>query len=128
MIDSEDLLIKIFKMLGKQDAADLAFIKDDNIVSYCQKLMKIQKAGGRIDSKFTNVKPELRTILKVLCDFNPERRMSAKQVLSNKLFDDIRNVKQEEDAPFEVNMDLELPGCYDYETFVDNVTVKTFIN
>lgn len=89
-------------MLGKQDNSDLAFIKDENIVSYCQKLMKIQKAGGRIDAKFTNIKPDLRNILKQLCDFNPERRMSAKDVLKNKIFDDIRNVKQEEDAPFEV--------------------------
>jgi hypothetical protein len=44
LIDSEDLLIKIFQVLGTQSDQTLTFLEDSNIFDYCKKLMPTKAA------------------------------------------------------------------------------------
>jgi len=81
----------------------------------------------QIDVKFTRLSVELRTILKRMLDFNPFDRQSAKDLITNKYFENIRNAAQEEDADFEIKLQVDEEDCFDYEELIDNVPVKTYV-
>lgn len=99
LIDSEDLLIKIFQILGTQTEQTLTFIEDSNIYDYCKKLMP-DKASEQFDKKFSTMSKELRSLLKKMLFMSPDKRLSAKELIKSPYFDSIRNKDQEEDADF----------------------------
>lgn len=115
VVDSEDQMFRIFKFIGKQSNDQLSFIKEDNITMYCKSLMKGHKPQTRVDSKFSSISQEYRDILLQMIVFNPEHRLSAKELLKNPIFDEIRFLPQEEDAEIPVIMPFEQDGCYDYD-------------
>lgn len=59
--------------------------------------------GETFDSlkdKFDQSSPEITDLLKALLEFNHHFRLSTKECLKNKMFDDIRNEELEKGAPF----------------------------
>lgn len=66
-------------------------------------------------------------VLKSMLSFNPQLRVDAKQLLSNHIFDGIRNARQEQDAIRTILMPFEQKWSYDYENYKDNVPVEQFV-
>jgi serine/threonine protein kinase len=60
----------------------------------------------KVDIKdlYPNNNPELIKILCQMLEFNPYFRPSAKQLLKNKLFDEIRNPNNEKRAEFKIKI------------------------
>ena len=50
-----------------------------------------------------------------MLEFNPHFRLSAKEALSSKVFDSIRNTHFEKPCPIKINMKYQKPGVYDYD-------------
>ena len=48
-------------------------------------------------------------------EFNPFFRQSARELLKNAYFDDIRILKNEMHAPFKLKLDIDADGSFDYE-------------
>lgn len=79
----------MFEILGKQNDRQLSFIMDDTIKKYALKLMP--DCDYVIDKKFSLLSKELRLILKQMLNFNPNERLSARDLINNSYFESIRN-------------------------------------
>jgi serine/threonine protein kinase len=79
----------MFEILGKQNDRQLSFIMDDTIKKYALKLMP--DCDYVIDKKFSLLSKELRLILKQMLNFNPNERLSARELINNSYFESIRN-------------------------------------
>ena len=56
--------------------------------------------------------------------FNPDKRMSAKNLLFNPIFDEIRNTTQEVDAEHVISIPFDGDGMYDYDKFEDKIPLE----
>ena len=57
--------------------------------------MAIARGGKPIDTIFQNYSTEIRNILSEMLNMDPEKRLSAQTLLKKKIFDSVRNAKQE---------------------------------
>ena len=91
-ISENDQYIKIFERLGEVQERDFSFFTDDSAYEYTQQILSQVKGkkGFTISSQFMNCNEQFQEILQSLLEFNPYFRSSAKQILSNPFFDDIR--------------------------------------
>ena len=57
-----------------------------------------------------------------LLQFNPHKRLSVEECLKMEIFDDIRldNLENETTDVF-INLEIDKPGAYDWDTFTDKV-------
>jgi hypothetical protein len=55
-----------------------------------------------------------------MLSFNPEKRLSAEQLLKNKIFDPIRLPLLEKPSPYKVNCNIDIIDLFDYESFEQN--------
>ena len=51
-----------------------------------------------------------------MLEFNPYFRVSAKEALSNKYFDDIRIQMNEVSAPYKLKFDIDADDAFDYDS------------
>ena len=63
-----------------------------------------------------HISPELKAILKSMLEFNPYFRASAKEVLQNKYFDDIRIPMNEGNAPYKLKFEIDADNAFDYDS------------
>ena len=56
--------------------------------------------------------------------FNPNKRLSANQLLKHKLFDKIRVQDLEEGAPHKINLKVDQQNAFNYETSEDLLFTK----
>lgn len=62
--------------------------------------------------------------MKQFVTFNPEHRQSAAEILKDPIFDSLRNAEQEVTSTKNVFIPHDEAGAYDYEEFVDNVSLE----
>jgi len=58
---------------------------------------------------------------------NPDERRTAADLIKLPVFDSLRNAHQEVTASASVVLPLEEDGMYDYENFVENVSIQKFV-
>lgn len=56
-----------------------------------------------------------------LLQFNPNKRITAEECLTNKIFDPIRVPELEKPAPFKIKLDIDGIEAYDYDNIIDMV-------
>ena len=54
-------------------------------------------------------------ILEDMLQFNPHFRSHPGDLLKNSVFDNIRNPEQEKAAPFQIKLEIDEAGAFDYE-------------
>lgn len=82
-------------MLGKASEEDLCFLADENAHDYVSKLQANMTLKPKLLSYFPHADPEILKVLKGLLEFNPHFRMTAKEALKSKFFDNVRHVGTE---------------------------------
>lgn len=95
LLSSKDHLNLIISTLGNPDEADLSFLSDEKAIDYVNKLVK-QKKKCQLSQLFPASNPELIKLLKGMLEFNPHLRLTAKEALKFKVFDDIRSPHYEQ--------------------------------
>mmetsp|Transcript_34686 Transcript_34686/g.53173 ORF Transcript_34686/g.53173 Transcript_34686/m.53173 type:complete len:96 (+) Transcript_34686:1095-1382(+) len=68
----------------------------------------------KFDLEFPGVQPELTKLLEQCLEFNPYFRSSAEELLKNKIFDKIRDVKMEAPASSPCVLPIDEDGEFDY--------------
>ena len=54
-------------------------------------------------------------ILEEMLQFNPDFRSNARHLINNKVFDSIRQPEQEEDAPYQIQLEIDGADSFDYD-------------
>lgn len=89
-------------MLGNVDEEDMSFLGDDNALDYVKRMQKPLSGKSKLRQLFPNTDPELFKILKGLLEFNPHLRLTAKQALQSRLFDDMRSPEYERPSSIKI--------------------------
>ena len=119
-LDRKDQLIQILKVLGSTTEDDLSFLADKNAYDYVCKIEKSMKFKPKLLSLFPNADPEILRVLRGLLEFNPHLRMSAKDALKSKYFDNIRHPEAEKACAKKIKQPYNEPGVFDYEAFSEH--------
>ena len=69
---------------------------------------------------YSGANPELIKLLKGMLEFNPHLRLTAKDALKFKLFDDIRSPHYEQACDVKIHQKINEPDVFDYDTLVNN--------
>ena len=107
----------ILRKIGKLNKYDLSFIRSKDALEYVQpnNIGSSEHPFSFLD-KLKHISPEMRGILKSMLEFNPYFRVSAKEALGNKYFDDIRIPMNEGTAPYKLKFDIDTDDAFDYDT------------
>ena len=98
-----DQLNKIFDVIGTpQDLEDLAFIKDEQGIKYIKSFPFKEKLD--LGDKYPGTDERGIELLSKMLEFNPNKRISASEILSDSYFDDIRIPEQEDFEPIEIDL------------------------
>jgi len=116
-------MIKILKVLGKQDEKEMSFILEDSVKSYCNTIQKEVKENT-FDNKLSTISTPLRDVVKKMLTFNPNERQSAENLLEHTAFNSIRNKNQEVNACTTVKLPFDAQGMYDYDNFEDKISLS----
>lgn len=118
-LSSRDHLNLILSTLGTPDETDLSYLSDEKAIDYVNKLVK-QKKKCQLSSLFPTANPELIKLLKGMLEFNPHLRLTAREALKFKLFDDIRSPHYEQACDTQIVQKINEPDVFDYDTLVNN--------
>lgn len=88
-------------MLGD---VDTSFIVDEEGKAYCKELQKGLDPDDQTSIKelFPNSSPNVVELIEQMLEFNPEKRLTARQLLSNQIFNSMRVKKMEKGAPYRI--------------------------
>lgn len=90
VVHINDQLIKILEFSGPLSLNQLSFIKDKEIMQYVCNL-QTQVSYKQVLQQIRHINnPKIIQLLLEMLQFNPEKRLSASELLKNSLFDDIR--------------------------------------
>ena len=79
-------------MVGPLNSADLSFISDEHADHYVRQLQhSSQNKNSKLQKLFPETDPELLKILYGLLEFNPYFRLTSKEALKSKIFDEFRD-------------------------------------
>ena len=80
------------KKVGMPSEQDRSFITNQDAMEYIETFIdqSDNAKSHNLESIFPNVSSDLLDLLKGLLEFNPHFRLTAKQALQSKVFDDIR--------------------------------------
>jgi serine/threonine protein kinase len=87
-----------------QTSIDLSNVVLKDTSDYVSSVHDKVKANVGIKDLYPNNNPELVKLLSQMLEFNPYFRPSAKQLLKNKIFDEIRNLDNEKRADFKIKI------------------------
>ena len=110
----------IIQLLDNVDEDDLSFLSDEFALGYVKKIQTTPTCSATLKHVFAHSDPELFKILKGLLAFNPHLRLTAKQALKSKLFDDIRSPEYERPSSIKIHQKINDVGVFDYDNFVKN--------
>lgn len=102
VLSKKDQLKLIVEVLDKDQPEDMSFITFEKAAKYYEQMKTSKCAKNKISlgSMFPDAQPYLIHLLKQMLEINPWFRPSAKQLLANPVFDEIRNPTIELDSPF----------------------------
>lgn len=100
----------------------MSFLNDEEQVEYIKDIVSNIPKFEDFSDKFLKTDPALQNILKQMLEFNPYFRPSAKQLLQNPIFDDLRQKNNENAAPFKIKLffDKNSLACDHSNSKVDN--------
>lgn len=124
-VESKDQLIIIIKMLGGLDNQDTSFLTDDDIIRHVQEL-NVPKRRSRLRELFPDVDHRLLDLLTSMLEFNPYLRITARDALKNKIFDQIRRPFFEQPCNSPLKHELEDLDQYDYDECQGMLTITDF--
>ena len=109
VIEEGDQMVKICERLNIDLKHDLTFLTEENQQMYIIELIKQSKAKNKrsLDKKFPYSSDELINILEQMLQFNPYNRPTAKELLKNEIFNEIRNETLEQPAPIQIIVDID---------------------
>jgi len=105
--ESLDQFEAICAVLGKPDIKDLDFIECEETRKYAR-IMGDSYGKGSLDKMFPHFNSDAIDLLKKMLTFNPNYRITAKEALCHKYFEEIRNQKSEIEAEEEILIDTEI--------------------
>lgn len=117
-ISENDQFIKILEVLGQRSDEDLSYLTDQNSFIYTNQVQGQLKGQG-LAQRFKPAAAEAVELLEAMLEFNPYFRASAIELIRHKWFDDIRNKKVENGAPFQIHLKCDQMDAYDYTHFQD---------
>lgn len=112
-ISENDQLIKIFDQLGQLDGNDFSFLSDKTAIEYAEQVSS-QRKGQTLSKRFSESSSEIVEILEALLEFNQQFRVSAKELLKHKIFDDIRVERLERGAPYQIHLLCDAMDSFNY--------------
>lgn len=119
-ISENDQLIKIIDRVGGDlSKEDLSFLSDDTAIEYAQQVSS-QRKGSSLSRRFSESSSETVEMLQAMLEFNHQFRLSAKELLKNKMFDDIRVERLERGAPYQIHLLCDGMDAFDYSTDKDH--------
>ncbi len=100
--------------MGDQNEEDTSFVTDVSAISYIHTLeSKLNKI--EFQKEFMHTSSDILAILEDLLQFNPHFRSKPSELLKNKVFNRIRNPAFEKPAPFQIFLDIDRPGSFNYD-------------
>lgn len=90
--------------------------------------MMPEEGVNMINMIFKDFSKGLRKLLKQMLIFNPNERLSAKDLISSPYFDSCRNLSQEQDAEFEIKVAVDEENAFNYSTFQDTFSIDDYKN
>lgn len=114
IVSKNDQLKVVLDILGDLDECDTSFISDESASKYVKSLnSSIQKIDFK--REFPATTKEVLDIIEDTLQFNPHFRSRAGDLLKNKVFDSIRNPLLEQAAPYQINLEIDQTGSFDYD-------------
>ena len=98
-ISENDQLIKILEKVSDLQKNDFSFLSDNTAIEYAEQV-SAQRKGNSLGQRFSESSSTIVDILESLLEFNHQYRVSAKELLTHKIFDDIRVTRLERGAPY----------------------------
>ena len=113
IVSKNDQLRVILQILGYQTDEDASFISGRSSQDY---LTTLQSTETKINFtlEYPKTHERLCNTLDSMLQFNPYFRGTASDLLKNKIFDNIRDPKMEEPAPFKIVLEYDEANCFDY--------------
>ena len=107
-VSQNDQLLKILRILGKQDKKDYDFIKDEKIKVYFETLNgSVKSKDNTIDALFPHISSDIKALLKEMLVLDPTQRPSAAALLKSPLFDSIRKSSLETSVDFTAQLKID---------------------
>mmetsp|Transcript_56716 Transcript_56716/g.175888 ORF Transcript_56716/g.175888 Transcript_56716/m.175888 type:complete len:419 (-) Transcript_56716:129-1385(-) len=101
----QDMLNKIFDVIGTPSDADIEQLDRDDAKRYIQCFSK--RAGEGLATKFPVVDGSSVEVLEKMLRFSPRERIAVNEALEHRIFTDIREPEKESVAPAKVVLDFE---------------------
>ena len=91
-VDQNDILARIMQKTGVPSDEDLSFVTDETAITYVKQLSEETEKSDKksLHQSFPSANYDLQDLLQGLLSFNPHFRLTAKQALQSKVFDEIR--------------------------------------
>jgi serine/threonine protein kinase len=99
--------------MGPKSEQDFSFLSDETAVEYASQLSN-RSIPNSLKQKFEHSSEEMIEMLEGLLEFNHQFRLSAKECLKHKMFDDIRVERLEQGAPYQIQLQCDGLDQYDY--------------
>jgi serine/threonine protein kinase len=100
-----DQISLILELTGTPSIEELRFITDKSSTAYLRSFER--KPRKNLAEKYPYSSPSLVRLMEGMLQFDPSRRLSVKEALSNSYFDTIRDLDKEKDADFNLRHDFE---------------------
>ena len=85
--------------MGDLQKNDFSFLSDITAIEYAEQV-SAQRKGNSLSQHFSESSTTIVDILESLLEFNHQYRVSAKELIAHKIFDDIRVTRLERGAPY----------------------------
>jgi mitogen-activated protein kinase 1/3 len=92
-------------VIGTPSEEEMDFITDPNGILYLKSLKVRQKKN--LKTKFPGSSDDALDLLEKMIKFNPGKRITVDQALNHKFFADIKDVKKEIEADFNLEFEFE---------------------
>ena len=103
--EKTDQLNVIFDVIGTPSEEEMDFITDPNGILYLKSLKVRQKKN--LKTKFPGSSDDALDLLEKMIKFNPGKRITVDQALNHKFFADVKDVKKEIEADFNLEFEFE---------------------
>eukprot|EP00826_Nyctotherus_ovalis_P011505 TRINITY_DN12991_c0_g8_i1.p1 TRINITY_DN12991_c0_g8~~TRINITY_DN12991_c0_g8_i1.p1 ORF type:complete len:487 (-),score=115.74 TRINITY_DN12991_c0_g8_i1:124-1536(-) len=120
---SQDQLTTILQFIGKLAEEDLAFLKDSDKQEYVKSLLN-NKPKVNFKDKFPAADDDAIDLLKGMLEFNPFKRIKARDALKHPYFDEIRDKDLEKEMTSEVTLLVDILKDIDLHTLAKKVLDK----
>lgn len=121
----DDQIRLIFNKLGSMNENDLSFVTNQSALNYLNKINEnISGSSMNYLDQFAGLTLDWRKLLCGMLEFNPYFRLSARELIKNKLFDEYRIIENEKQSSEKIKLVVDADESFDYESCKSNIFCK----